>query len=246
MRILALALVLVAADSQYGFSNDRLSQHAFDALTNGFWVPQPTKELKALPVDARATAVTSLGKAVRAVVESQAFRERYKKYVTEQRAEKPKPKRSHADVLAEVKKQIAEQKAQTDKSLAQMDPATRKQVEESMKSAYDAQLQMYQDKEMVETMETQRVLAEQQSYDESLARYPDDLNVKLRDVLKNFLTDTEGVDYSAKTAPKGDKLKFVNTAFESKSDLWKKAYRAGKPATDAARGFAREWLAALK
>ncbi len=40
--------------------------------------------------------------------------------------------------------------------------------------------------------------------------------------------------------------KFVNPAYEKKPAEWKMAYRAGKPAVDAARTFAKAWLAELQ
>ncbi len=245
MRPLILVLALVAADDRYGFTDESLTQAAFTSVTSGFYIPTPTKELKALSVEARATAVTVLGKAVRGVVETASFKERYRDYVKRQRPKAPEPKRSHEQVLAEVKKQMDEQRAASEKGLAQLDPAQRKQVQASMDQAYEANLQLYKDKNMVDLMETQRFASEQTSYAEAAKRYPDDPNVKLKQMLAAFVADTEGVDFSAKTVAAGGKQKFANAAYERKNDLWKAAYRAGKPATEAARAFAREWIAAL-
>ncbi len=245
MRPLILVLALVAADDRYGFTDESLGYAAFTAVTSGFYVPRPTKELKALSVESRGAAVTVLGKAVRGIVESQAFKDRYRDYAMRQRPKAPQPKRSPEQVLAEVKKQMDEQRAATEKGLAQLDPAQRKQMQTAMDEAYAASLELYKDKSMVEMMETQRVAGEQQIYDEALKRYPDDPNVKIKELLAKFLADTEGVDFSAKTVASGGKQKFASAAYEGKSDTWKAAYRAGKPATDAARAFAREWMNAL-
>ena len=43
-----------------------------------------------------------------------------------------------------------------------------------------------------------------------------------------------------------DALPFADQSLESRPAEWKMAYRAGKPATDAARAFAQTWLADLE
>jgi hypothetical protein len=45
---------------------------------------------------------------------------------------------------------------------------------------------------------------------------------------------------------KDDTQKFVNPAYERKGDIWKACFRAGQPATAAARQFAQAWLKELK
>jgi hypothetical protein len=71
----------------------------------------------------------------------------------------------------------------------------------------------------------------------------------LRAVLKpklNFLVaEAETVDFTAQTVRQGDKLKFVNPAYEKKSDIWKACYRAGKAPTAAVLEFARGWAKEL-
>ena len=55
------------------------------------------------------------------------------------------------------------------------------------------------------------------------------------------------MDFTAKTALSKEKKKyqFVNPEYEQKPLQWKMMYRAGKPAVDAARAAAQEWLKAL-
>jgi hypothetical protein len=71
----------------------------------------------------------------------------------------------------------------------------------------------------------------------------------LRAVLKpklNFLVaEAETVDFAAQTVRQGDKLKFVNPAYEKKSDIWKACYRAGRAPTSAVLEIARGWLKEL-
>lgn len=70
-----------------------------------------------------------------------------------------------------------------------------------------------------------------------------DPNVTIRRRLQQFLDDTAGIVYDAKTS--GDSKTFVDAAYEAKPPLWKMGYRAGKETTEAARAFAKEWMEEL-
>ena len=65
--------------------------------------------------------------------------------------------------------------------------------------------------------------------------------------LREFLAESATVDFTAKTALSKEKKKqtFVNPEHELKSLQWKMMYRAGKPAVEAARAAAQDWLNSL-
>ena len=64
--------------------------------------------------------------------------------------------------------------------------------------------------------------------------------------LKQFLDLSATVDFTAQTMQKGNKLVFVNPAYEAKSPAWKLCFRSGKEAVTGARKFAQQWLNELK
>ena len=64
--------------------------------------------------------------------------------------------------------------------------------------------------------------------------------------LKQFLDLSATVDFTAQTVQKGNKLVFVNPAYEAKSPAWKLCFRSGKEAVMGARKFAQQWLNELK
>jgi hypothetical protein len=70
-----------------------------------------------------------------------------------------------------------------------------------------------------------------------------DPNVTVRRRLQQFLDETAGIDYDAKTS--GSSHAFVDAGYEAKSPLWKMGFRAGREATEAARAFAKEWMEEL-
>ena len=78
------------------------------------------------------------------------------------------------------------------------------------------------------------------------AKYPEDPQILLKKRLQEIIDITADVDYAAelKEGYQGKKI-FVNPTYEKKPAEWKLAFRAGKPATDAVRAAAQEWLKKL-
>ncbi len=64
--------------------------------------------------------------------------------------------------------------------------------------------------------------------------------------LKQFLDLSATVDFTAQTVQKGNKLVFVNPAYEAKSAAWKLCFRCGKEAVTGTRKFALQWLNELQ
>ena len=76
-------------------------------------------------------------------------------------------------------------------------------------------------------------------------KYPVDPKPFVAQRLREFLSLSATVDYSAKLVKKDGMMRFENPAYERKDSQWKYMYRAGKPAVDAARALAQDWLKAL-
>jgi hypothetical protein len=64
--------------------------------------------------------------------------------------------------------------------------------------------------------------------------------------LRHFLEVSANVAYDARLSDRDGKTVFADPALEAKPAEWKLCFRAGKPATDAARSFAQKWLADLQ
>ena len=64
--------------------------------------------------------------------------------------------------------------------------------------------------------------------------------------LRHFLEVTSDLNYDAQLVDRNGKKVFADAALEAKPSQWKLAFRAGKPATDAARAFAQRWLSDLQ
>ncbi len=75
-------------------------------------------------------------------------------------------------------------------------------------------------------------------------KYPLDPAVLVKKRLQEYLQLSATVDFNAAlTAPDKYKIKkFINPAFEKKSNKWKAIYRAGKEVNDVVTAFVKEWL----
>jgi hypothetical protein len=105
----------------------------------------------------------------------------------------------------------------------------RKQIEGLLKEQRDAQIREHD--------------AAMQELDKM---YPADPRALVAMRLRHFLDVTNDVAFDAQLVDKDKKKVFANADFEAKPAEWKMAFRAGKPATDAARAFAQKWLADLQ
>ena len=78
-------------------------------------------------------------------------------------------------------------------------------------------------------------------------KYPADPKASVVLRLREFLAESATVDFTAKTALSKEKKRqvFVNPDYELKPLQWKTMYRAGRPAVEAARAAAQDWLKAL-
>ena len=76
-------------------------------------------------------------------------------------------------------------------------------------------------------------------------KYPTDPKAMVASRLREFLEMSSTVAFDAKTELKNKQQVFVDPQLERKDARWKMMYRAGKPAVDAARASAQEWLKVL-
>ncbi|HYR27876.1 MAG TPA: hypothetical protein VEU30_05390 [Thermoanaerobaculia bacterium] len=207
---------------------------------------------KAASPAARAALVEQLLAWTKAYVNSPQFAKDYAAYREQAKPQKPEAGESVEEELARQKKDQEQQLADAKASLKEMPAEMRKEMEKSIKELEKTFREMQNNAELQaslrEGIEMQRA-GELQDYEEQLAtwreEYPADPKQLVKQRLEQFLETTEDVDFEAKLVKYGSKMRFADEDYESKDSEWKLAYRAGKPATDAARAFAEAWLGEL-
>ena len=75
--------------------------------------------------------------------------------------------------------------------------------------------------------------------------WPSDARALVASRLRHFLQVSSDVAYDAKLIDRNGTKVFADPTLEARPKEWKLCFRAGKPATDAARAFAQKWLSDL-
>jgi hypothetical protein len=240
--------------AQFKLGRPAAETYVFDAVwSQGLGYFSGTRIFKALPSEARAAAVTAAAQFAQAYTQTVDFRARYAKQREASRPTPPPPAKSYKD-------QQAEQRAQFDKSVAEMKanaakaaPDMRKMLEEMVVSLQAQQTMMEQDTALQAQMEKGHVMmAEMQQQNHVRAvkeferKYPENPQLLIATRLREFLSVSATVPAEAPLVERDGKLRFVDRKFEGQADFWKQLYRSGKPAVDAARQAATDWLAGIE
>jgi len=253
---IAFALTLSGAPDvlqQLGIPRSDAGMSVLNALASGSPDHHRVRSaFKAASPAARGALVEQLLVWTKAYVNSPQFAKDYAAYREQAKPSKPEFEGSVEQELARQRKEQEQQLAEAKASLKEMPAELRKEMETSIRELEKTFREMQSNTEVQaglrEGIEMQRA-GDLQNYEEQLAtwreEYPADPKELVKQRLEQFLEVTEGVDFEAKLVKNGSKMRFANEEYEDKSSEWKLAYRAGKPATDAARTFAKTWLGEL-
>jgi hypothetical protein len=250
MTVVALAQDHLAT---LGISEGRAKEAVFDSfMSDAVSIAGKPAAFLAMAPAARVTLVNFALNLARTFVDSDDFKRRYADH-REANGPDPLPEEQTADtVLAKQRAGFENQVAEMRKMFDQITPEQRATLEEGWKDMRDQLTAMEQGerrKEIEGGLKDQR--AEQvRRRDEAMKAfektYPADHRALVAMRLRHFLNATRDVAYDAQLVDKDKKKAFADEALEAKPAEWKMAFRAGKPATDAARAFAQKWLADLE
>ena len=251
LGLLALTTVVVAASvfTDLGATEDDARDAIFNNLTSGsVYFPGKKAVFKSASGEARAAMVRAVATFGKAYVQSDLFKKRYANYRDSNRATPPTPKSADAE-LAKQKQDMEKGIKNLEETLKKMPPDQQKDMQDLVKQMKDqmASLDSPQQKKMMTDGINMQNASDQQQYEQRLkkfdADYPADINLLVARRLQEFLDLSATVNFDAKLK---NGWGFVDQKYEDESGDWKVCYRAGKPAVDAARTFAQEWLKELK
>ncbi|MGZ5489039.1 MAG: hypothetical protein ACXWF4_10955 [Candidatus Aminicenantales bacterium] len=224
------------------------------SLTSGYiYDPAAFKAFKALPASARAEVVRAGLDWAKTYVASADFKSAYAKLRESKKPAPPEPVPSAEETLAKMKADVQTAIENMRQAQATADAATKKSIEGAIKSMQAQMEELDKNPQMKENFrlgaEMQRT-ANKNDYEARLKAWNDDLpedpGMLVAKRIRQFLTTSADVDFSAALAPRGDKMVFVKDEYEKKPAYWKTCFRAGTEATEAARAFAKAWLAELE
>ena len=245
----------VAAQDQLaklGISEGRAREAVFDSfITDTLSVAGNNEVFRAASASARVALVNFALTLARAFADSEDFKRRYADH-REANGPEPLPEEPRVDeILAKQRAGFETQVEQMRKLFDQITPEQRATLEEGWK---DMRAQLTEMETGPKRAAFEKALRDQRAtyvrereiaLKELDAVWPADHRVLVANRLRRFLELSKDVAFGAQLIDKDGKKVFADPTLEAKPKEWKMCFRAGKPATDAARGFAERWLSDL-
>jgi hypothetical protein len=236
-----------------GIDNKTLESKIASSLIYGYLDHGNINKLKNLAAVEKITLLNDLCLYMKQYTTGEEFKDGYQLF--REKARPPKPETISTDAalneqINHYKKNISE----TERSYNDASPEIKEIINEGL-VALKTQLKdlenpnsdmariIIQSTELNNRNSMDKYMVELKEWEES---FPADHDEFLRSRLELFLEITDDIDFEAELKEGyNGKKKFVNPQYESKPAEWKKAFRAGKEATETARNFALTWLIEL-
>ena len=255
ITLIGVASVAAAQDhlASLGITAGRAREAVFDSfIADAISLAGDSKVFTSAAPAARVAIVNFALSLARAFVETDDFKRRYADH-REANGPDPLPEPPSVDaVLAKQRAGFEDQVLQMRKLFDQITPEQRATLEQGWK---DMRAQLAEIETGPRRAELDAALKQQytalagqreQAMKELDAVWPPDHRALVAVRLRRFLAVSADVAYDAQLVDKNGTKVFADPAFEAKPREWKLCFRAGKPATDAARAFAQRWLADLQ
>lgn len=236
-----------------GITEGRAKEAVFDSfMADAVSLAGKPASFTALAAPARVALVNFALGLARTFVESDDFKRRYADH-RDANGPDPLPEEQTADsIFAKQRSGFEAQVTEMRKLFDQITPEQRATLEQGWTDmrAQLAEMEKGEKRKEIEGLlkdqHDQQVTQRDAALKEFEKRYPADPRALVALRLNRFLDVTKDVDYAAPLVDRNKKRVFADEALEGKPGEWKMAFRAGKPATDAARAFAKKWLADLQ
>lgn len=238
--------------AQLGITEGRAREAVFDSfLTDTLSVAGNHAVFKAASAPARVAVVNFALTLARTFAESDDFKRRYADHREANGPDPLPPLPAVDEILAKQRAGFESQVEQMRKLFDQITPEQRATLEAGWT---DMRRQLTEMETGPRRVELEAALRQQHA---ALARerelamkefdavWPPDHRSLIARRLRHFLDESKDVAYEAGLIETQGKRVFADPALEARSNEWKMCFRAGKPATDAARSFALTWLAEL-
>jgi hypothetical protein len=238
---------------QLGLSKAEANEKITNSLLSGALDPNGIRNLKNIVLNDRAAIVKDVSAYAKQYAGSPEFIKQYLALKEENRPEAMKietPDELRINTIRRAREAVKEMEESLKKAPSDMKSIFEKTLEtakQNLKTTEDPD-----NKYMKSYAQNFASLQQQmkQSHENALksweAKYPSNhlLFIKVR--LQEFLDATKDVDFAAQVTERNGIKYFVSKDYERKDNRWKMAFRAGKPAIEAARAFAEEWLSEIK
>jgi hypothetical protein len=239
--------------NQLGISESQATENIRQSFLEGYLYSYGASSAKNIASGDRAAVALDVLNYTKSYVNSPAFIKAYEDARVAATPVKPLPPKT--------KEQIQKEKiAELDKSIAEGEKSMKTLPKDLIEPFKEVQQMLQDQKKDYENPESEMltllVTSENYMHGNAVTKYeqqlqqwqkdyPADHKIMVKARLETFLRITADVDFDAALKEEYRMKKFVNPAYEKKPAEWKMAYRAGRPAVETARSFAKAWLAEL-
>ena len=239
--------------NKLGISESQATENIRQSFLEGYLYSYGASSAKNIASGDRAAVVVDVLNYTKSYVSSPAFVKAYEDARIAATPVKPLPPKTKEQIQKEKIEELDKTIAEGEKSMKTLPKDLIEPFREVQQMLQD-QKKDYEnpDSEMLALLVTSEnymhanaVTKYEQQLQQWQKEYPADYKMMVKTRLETFLRITADVDFNAALKEEYRKKKFVNPAYEEKPAEWKMAYRAGRPAVEAARTFAKAWIAEL-
>ncbi|HEX6892547.1 MAG TPA: hypothetical protein VF141_17690 [Chryseolinea sp.] len=239
--------------NKLGISESQATENIRQSFLEGYLYSYGASSAKNIASGDRAAVVVDVLNYTKSYVSSPAFVKAYEDARIAATPVKPLPPKTKEQIQKEKIEELDKTIAEGEKSMKTLPKDLIEPFREVQQMLQD-QKKDYEnpDSEMLALLVTSEnymhanaVTKYEQQLQQWQKEYPADHKTMVKTRLETFLRITADVDFNAALKEEYRKKKFVNPAYEEKPAEWKMAYRAGRPAVEAARTFAKAWIAEL-
>ena len=251
---LAAAVTLAAQGplAGLGVTDGQGKDALFESLLLGApRMPKMSGAFAAASDSTRVAMVQAACSAARGFTESQEFLSRYADHREANGPGREPTAPTIEEVLVSQRKAFEEQVVQMKTQLTDLTPAQVKTLEEGWADVRQRMTDMETGprRAELEALIKQRRAQQMRAYEAAVKehndRWPQTGRALVAIRLKEFLEATGDVNHAAATTTRDSLRVFTDAALEARPAVWKLLFRAGKPASDAARDCATQWLASM-
>jgi hypothetical protein len=241
--------------NQLGLTKQSGDESIRESFFQGYLYHYGAKSAKNIASGNRATVARDLLSYTKQYLNSEAFK---KEYERKRLGSKPMaPQKKIAKTKEEIRKERIDETKKSIEDLEKQMPtltADVKKIMDALLVSQKQQLKEFQDPDspMIELLaqgEKMAVESDLKNYEENSKKwetdFPADAGGFIRRRLQQYLDLVNTVDFGAALKDVNGRKKFVNDAYERKSQDWKKVFRAGKEVNEVAKAFAMSWIKEL-
>ncbi|MBI5540169.1 MAG: hypothetical protein HY951_08940 [Bacteroidia bacterium] len=260
--IFLISVLIISFISAFTLSNEVITkigcstEEANNTISDNFIfgnlnVPFCNNVFKTIPVNERAAVVNQLFEYIKAYVNSDTFKEKYKIEHENMKPSEPKMEQIESldDQAIQLQKVLEEQL-----NNPYLTPEQKEELKKNMETMKETTSSPEYKQQSAQLIEVQKKAAKEE-YDIKIAEYKTelaeweklkDLNTMLKIRIQAFLDLTSNIDFNAKLVKVNNKMQFENPEYQEKSGYWKMCFRSGKETITTARECANRWLKEIK